>query len=397
MIYDYIIIGAGASGVLACINLIRNGKKVLLIEKTDRILKKILVTGNGRCNFTNINASPKNYYSQKSGFVDYLFTKYPPEKIIQFFNDLGLEAIEENFGKMYPRSFQASSVVDVLRFELEKLNAEILLNYDIKNISYGNLFHIDEYTSKNVIIAVGGNSYNSFNGYDIARKFGHRITKLTPILVQLKCDKQYIQGLEGIKQEVNLTAYNKGKIVRKEAGELLFTTYGISGSAVFNISPVIAKYGFDIEFKIDFLPEISEDKLIEMLFERRDKLSYLKISDFLVGFLHKKFSMFLLKKSGIDKLLGNVSDISDETIFILASNIKRYSVISFDTMGFKNSQVTAGGVDTNQINPKTYESKLVKNLYFCGEVLDVYGDCGGYNLQFAFASGLLVGERNDKD
>lgn len=298
---------------------------------------------------------------------------------------------------MYPRSFQASSVVDVLRFELEKLNADILLNYEINDIYKSNIFHIDKYMSKNLIIAVGGNSYNSFNGYDIARKFGHRITKLTPILVQLKCDKQYIQGLEGIKQEVNLTAYNKGEIVRKEAGELLFTTYGISGSAVFNISPVIAQYGFDIEFKIDFLPEISEDKLIEMLFERRDKLSYLQISDFLVGFLHKKFSMFLLKKSGIDKLVGNVSDISDETIYILASNIKRYSVIAFDTMGFKNSQVTAGGVDTNQIDTKTYESKLVKNLYFCGEVLDVYGDCGGYNLQFAFASGLLVGEGNDKD
>lgn len=300
---------------------------------------------------------------------------------------------------MYPRSFQASSVVDCLRNAIELYGLQIKTEYNIQKITKKEYFEVDEYKSKNLIIATGGNSYKELgsdgSGYEIAKKFGHSITELIPVLVQLKCDNKYIAGLEGIKQNVLLECRYNNKIIRQDYGEILFTLYGISGPTVFNQTPAIANYGFGVEFFVDFMPDISKSELYDNLIDRKNRLCHLQATDFLVGFLPKKLGMFLLKKSGIEKLNIPLYDIEDKYINNLVENIKKYRIIADDTMGFKNAQVTAGGVNTKEVDKYSYESKITKGLYFCGEILDVFGDCGGYNLQFAFASGLLLGETID--
>lgn len=402
MVFDYIIIGAGASGVTAAISLAEKNKKVLLIEHKDRILKKLLVTGNGRCNFTNINAKSSNYYSENSNLVNELFSKYTSEDIIKFFEKIGILSVVLENGKVYPKSLQASSVVDMLKIYLEHKNVEVKLDFKIdKIVKKDNLFHIKDFKSKKLVIATGGNSYKQLgsdgSGYELAKKFGHSITELRPVLVQLKTEKEYVKGLEGIKQEVVLTCKIKDKVLREDKGELLFTSYGVSGPVIFNQSVLTAKYGFSLDFYIDFLPEYNYKELFDILKERKEKLAYLELTDYLNAIVNKKLGMFLLKKSGIDKLNKSVNSIDDKILNELVKNLKEYKFKAYDTSGFAQAQVTAGGVNTKEINEKTLESKLVKNLYFCGEILDVYGDCGGYNLQFAFASGLLIGDSYDKN
>lgn len=400
MVFDYAIIGAGASGMLCAITATLKGKRVIVFEHKDRILKKVLTTGNGRCNFTNKNANPNNYTSNEKDFVDYLFEKYPVSKVVDFFSSMGILATELKNGKMYPNSLQASSIVDAIRNYASFLNIPIKLDTDVSDINIEKgIFNICNIKAKKLVIATGGYSYKELgsdgSGYEIAKRFGHNITELSPILVQLKADKKYIKGLEGIRLDVKISMHKNGKLLKEDTGELLFTPYGISGPTVFNLSYLIPKYSFDVDFYVDFMPYIGLENLKEILYNRRNNLSHLEISDFLTSVLPKKLGQFLLKQSGIEKLNDMVYMIDDKAIEKLSENIKRYNIKCYDTMGFKQAQVTAGGVDTREVDSKTFMSKKVNNLYFCGEILDVYGECGGYNLQFAFASGMLVGENDD--
>lgn len=400
MVFDYAIIGAGASGMLCAITATLKGKRVIVFEHKDRILKKVLATGNGRCNFTNINANPKNYTSNQKNFVDFLFEKYPASKVIDFFESIGVLAINLKNGRMYPNSRQASSIVDAIRNYADFLNIPVKLETDIKNVcKEKGLFDIEGIKAKKLVIATGGYSYKELgsdgSGYEIAKKFGHNITELNPVLVQLKADKKYIKGLEGIRLDVKISMNKNGNVIKEEEGELLFTPYGISGPTVFNLSYFIPEYSFDVDFYVDFIPDISLENLKKILYNRREQLNGLEISNFLNSVLPKKLGHFLLKESGIEKLNELIYKIDDKTIDIILNKIKKYNIRCYDTMGFKQAQVTAGGVDTKEVDSRTFMSKKVNNLYFCGEVLDVYGECGGYNLQFAFASGMSVGENDD--
>lgn len=400
MVFDCVIVGGGASGMLCAISATLRGKKVIILEHKDRVLKKVLVTGNGRCNFTNKNATAKNYTSSKENFVNYLFEKYPASKVIDFFEDMGVLATAGKNGKMYPMSLQASSIVDAIRNYANFLNIAIKLETEVNKIEkVKDYFLINGIQTKNIVIASGGYSFKELgsdgSGYELAKSLGHSITELTPILVQLRTDKEYIKGLEGIRLDVKLSAYYKNDMIREEVGELLFTPYGISGPTVFNMSYLIPKYSYDILFKVDFIPDIEKEKLKSILYNRRDKFGYLEATEFFNTILPKKLGQFLLKKVGIEKLNISISTIDDKILEKLVEIIKGYEIKCYDTMGFKQAQVTAGGVDTRQVDEKTFMSKLVKNVYFCGEVLDVYGECGGYNLQYAFASGMLVGESVD--
>lgn len=399
------VIGGGASGLMAAITAKKSGKEVIILERKDRILKKVLITGNGRCNITNVNANISNYFGKNISSVENILNRFTPQDTMDFFNELGIVCNEENRGKVYPLSGQASSVVDALRFEAEKLGIKIETEFYVRKIEKdGFKFRIYSEDRKKieagrVILAAGGQSYpelgSNGSGFELAKELGHSVTKLSPSIVQLKTEKNQVKGLQGIKTDVAVTAYGDNKKICTYDGELLFTDYGISGNVVFNISFVMPLYK-NVEFEIDFMEKFDYNELYEMLKERKRILSHLTMENYFNGMINKKLGQFLSKVSGIEKLSKPVKDLNDSDIRKLCTVLKKYRVKILETTGFKNAQVTAGGVSLDEVNTETLESKIVKGLYFSGEVLDVYGECGGFNLQWAWASGYIAGENAAK-
>ena len=399
------VIGGGASGLMAAITAKKSGKEVVILERKDRILKKVLITGNGRCNITNVNANISNYFGKNIFSVENILNRFTPQDTMDFFNELGIVCNEENRGKVYPLSGQASSVVDALRFEAEKLGIKIETEFYVRKIEKdGFKFKIYSEDKKKieagrVILAAGGQSYpelgSNGSGFELAKELGHSVTKLSPSIVQLKTEKYQVKGLQGIKTDVAVTAYGDNKKICTYDGELLFTDYGISGNVVFNISFVMPLYK-NVEFEIDFMEKFDYNELYEMLKERKRILSHLTMENYFNGMINKKLGQFLSKVSGIEKLSKPVKDLNDSDIRKLCTVLKKYRVKILETTGFKNAQVTAGGVLLDEVNTETLESKIVKGLYFSGEVLDVYGECGGFNLQWAWASGYIAGENAAK-
>ena len=399
------VIGGGASGLMAAITAKKSGKEVIILERKDRILKKVLITGNGRCNITNVNANISNYFGKNISSVENILNRFTPQDTMDFFNELGIICNEENRGKVYPLSGQASSVVDALRFEAERLGIKIETEFYVRKIEKdGFKFRIYSEDRKKieagrVILAAGGQSYpelgSNGSGFELAKELGHSVTKLSPSIVQLKTEKHQVKGLQGIKTDVAVTAYGDNKKICTYDGELLFTDYGISGNVVFNISFVMPLYK-NVEFEIDFMEKFDYNELYEMLKERKKIMSHLTMENYFNGMINKKLGQFLSKVSGIEKLSKPVKDLNDSDIRKLCTVLKKYRVKILETTGFKNAQVTAGGVSLDEVNTETLESKIVKGLYFSGEVLDVYGECGGFNLQWAWASGYIAGENSAK-
>ena len=399
------VIGGGASGLMAAITAKKSGKEVVILERKDRILKKVLITGNGRCNITNVNANISNYFGKNISSVENILNRFTPQDTMDFFNGLGIVCNEENRGKVYPLSGQASSVVDALRFEAEKLGIKIETEFYVRKIEKdGFKFKIYSEDRKKieagrVILAAGGQSYSELgsngSGFELAKELGHSVTKLSPSIVQLKTEKNQVKGLQGIKTDVAVTAYGDNKKICTYDGELLFTDYGISGNVVFNISFVMPLYK-NVEFEIDFMEKFDYNELYEMLKERKKIMSHLTMENYFNGMINKKLGQFLSKVSGIEKLSKPVKDLNDNEIRKLCTSLKKYRINILETTGFKNAQVTAGGVSLDEVNTETLESKIVKGLYFSGEVLDVYGECGGFNLQWAWASGYIAGENAAK-
>ena len=395
------VIGGGASGMMAAITARKSGKEVIILERKDRILKKVLITGNGRCNITNVNANISNYFGKNISSVENILNSFNPQDTMDFFNGLGIICNEENRGKVYPLSGQASSVVDALRFEAERLGVRIETEFYVRKIEKeGFKFKIYSEDRKKieagrVIIAAGGQSYpelgSNGSGFELAKELGHSVTRLSPSIVQLKTEKNQVKGLQGIKTDAAVTAYGDNKKICTYDGELLFTDYGISGNVVFNISFVMPLYK-NVEFEIDFMEKFDYNELYEILKERKRILSHLTMENYFNGMINKKLGQFLSKVSGIEKLSKPVKDLNDSEIRKLCTVLKKYRVKILDTTGFKNAQITAGGVSLDEVNPETLESKIVKGLYFSGEVLDVYGECGGFNLQWAWASGYIAGK-----
>lgn len=395
------VIGGGASGMMAAITARKSGKEVVILERKDRILKKVLITGNGRCNITNVNADISNYFGKNISSVENILNSFNPQDTMDFFNGLGIICNEENRGKVYPLSGQASSVVDALRFEAERLGVRIETEFYVRKIEKdGFKFKIYSEDRKKieagrVILAAGGQSYpelgSNGSGFELAKELGHSVTRLSPSIVQLKSEKHQVKGLQGIKTDVAVTAYGDNKKICTYDGELLFTDYGISGNVVFNISFVMPLYK-NVEFEIDFMEKFDYNELYEILKERKKMMSHLTMENYFNGMINKKLGQFLSKVSGIEKLSKPVKDLNDSEIRKLCTVLKKYRIKILDTTGFKNAQVTAGGVSLDEVNSETLESRIVKGLYFSGEVLDVYGECGGFNLQWAWASGYIAGK-----
>ena len=401
MTTEIAVIGGGASGLIAAITARKAGKKVTILERKERILKKVLVTGNGRCNLTNARASISNYFGKNILLIENILNNFTPQNVMDFFYELGIICNEEERGKVYPLSGQASSVVDALRFEAEKLGIKIETEFYVRKIEKDGfkfkIFSEDKrkIEANRVILSTGGQSYpelgSNGSGFQLAKDFGHSITKLSPAIVQLKTEKYQVKGLQGIKADTSVTAYGDNKKICTYNGELLFTDYGISGNVVFNISFVMPLYK-NVEFEIDFMKKFDYNELYELLRKRKKIMAHLTMENYFNGMINKKLGQFLSKTSGIEKLSKPVKDLNDNEIRKLCTSLKKYRINILETTGFKNAQVTAGGISLDEVNTDTLESKIIKGLYFSGEVLDVYGECGGFNLQWAWASGYIAGK-----
>ena len=409
MFTDIAIIGGGASGLLCGCAIskryLKENKKVsvTIFEKQQRVGRKILSTGNGKCNLTNAYANSKNYHGSFARYVDNLFQGYSPSYIIEYFKKIGLLCTEDSNGRVYPLCKQASAVLDVLRFENERNGVELVCDTDVIEIKKSKgLFEIitanGSYQAKAVVIATGGKAAPKLGSdvkiYNTLKKSGHTCKPLSPALCAVPVKSDVIKSLKGVRCDGNVTLLCNGKAVKKESGEIQFTENALSGICVFNLSGYIN--GGDknnrYEINIDLLPDFSFTDVKKLLTGRISLYKNEVIENLFVGLFHKRIGLALLKQSGIKTLSDKCSTLSDKNINRLCENIKSWRFTALPCDSFDNAQVTSGGISGSEIDCNTLESKLVKNLYFCGEVIDIYGDCGGYNLQFAFASALAVGD-----
>ena len=406
MHHDLIIVGGGASGLIAAITAKDFGIDVAIVEGTDRIGKKILTTGNGRCNISNNCIKPPfiNYHSSNPNFQFTALDKFSLEDTKNFFLSLGLPIVALPTGKLYPQSLQASSVVDILKMAIEDRNIPLYTNCKIKDIHSGKKFKLsttnEEYklfTANKVILACGGKTApktgSDGSGYNIAKNLGHSITPLVPGIVQLKLDYHSLKALSGVKFDGYATLLVNNEPVRKEFGEILFTDYGISGPPILQLSGYASKALLNnkkVEIVVDMLPNEDISEVENFLEGHFAMFSYRPLIDSLIGVINKKLIPVVLKASGITNLHMPCYELEWHNKKAIINTLKSWKFICTDTNGFNQAQVTIGGINTKEVNPSTLESTLVKNLYFCGEILDVDGDCGGFNLQWAWSSGHFV-------
>lgn len=404
MHYDIIVVGAGASGIMTAITSKDRGLQVAILEGNNRIGKKILTTGNGRCNITNKYSDIKNYHSLNNSFPKNVLNKFAVNDTINFFKSIGLPLIELEEGKLFPLSLQASSVLDILRFALEERNIPVHLDTKINKVKYEKgIFKIftkeyEVYTCNKLVLSCGGSSAPSTgsdgSGYAIAKSLGHNIISPVPGLVQLKLDYSKLKALSGIKFQGSVNAYINNKFIHKEYGEILFTDYGISGPPILQISSLVSRdlqCKKQITLEIDMFPHITHESMKKFLDNHFGTFGYRSISQCLIGILNKKLIPILLKEAELNDIHKPCFDLSWKERENILNLIKSWKFNVCDTNSFGNSQVTCGGIDTMEVDSLSLESKKIKNLFFTGEILDVNGDCGGFNLQWAWSSGYTVG------
>ena len=391
------IIGGGAAGLICACSLAKNKKiDVTVFEKNERVGKKLLSTGNGRCNLTNLTATAKDYYGSGE-FVSPAFEKYPPKSNIAFFENLGLFTRADSEGRVYPMSNQASSVLDALRFECERLGVRFLCSCDIKNVKPRNNKYVlnNEYTFEKLVFACGGQAaVKDYSSFSLLSALGHTVTKTAPSLVRLVTDDKMTKQLKGIRAIVSMTLFSAYKKIMTERGELLFSDFSLSGIISMQLSSYIShlklrsKKGFRVS--VDFVPDISFEEFKDHLFSF-SKREGIKAENLLSGFMPKKIGICLLKKADISPEV-QINSITKKQLLLLAEFCKNCEFKITDIGSFSQAQVTVGGAKKGEFNPKTLESKKHKGVYCCGEMLDVDGKCGGYNLQWAFSSGRLCAQ-----
>ena len=388
-IYQVVLIGGGASNLFSACYLADNlpSGSFAVVEKLARVGKKLVATGNGQCNLTNTDMALSHYYSADKSFFEYALTKYNREDFEDFLRSLGIYLTGD--GKRYPVSYDANSVLDLIREKLTRKSVEIFTENTVTEIKKSKgLFTVvtdkQVLKAKSIIFGCGGKSQKQFGtdgtAYSLLTRLGHSVTDFSPALVQLKTDMATIKGLHGIKCDGIAKAIDKnGKLIKAQRGDILFTDYGVSGSAVFQVSGHLLKEkGSCLE--IEFLPDIDKQTLKNILSEKAKNAPYLNKENLLNGLINKQ----LAKKI--------IAFYPDEI-----TGIKHFKLTVTGSRGFDYSQVTKGGISVKEVNSTTMESKIVNGLYIVGEVLDVDGDSGGYNLQWAYSSGKCASNSVIKD
>ena len=395
-----VVIGGGAAGIMAALTAAEvPGRRVLLLERQQRIGRKLLATGNGRCNLTNTGASIDNYHGEQADFAAPALSKFTPQDALDFFHGLGLMTVEEYGGRVYPLSNSANSVVDVLRFALEKRGVEVRCACPVRAIARrdrGYTVVTDEgsLAADYLIVACGGAAGAKLggvmDGYELLKTLGHKRTALHPALVQLITPPEYPRALKGVRADGSLRLLSGSETLAQGDGELQFIDNGLSGPAAFDVSRAAATAGEGLTLSVNFFREYSAGQVLTLLKQRRDSYPQLESAQLFTGMLHNRLGKMLVKYAGLPQELplGKLSNTQLEQAVRSATDFR---LKLLGTEGFDHAQVTAGGIKTTGFNPETLESWFMPGLFVCGELLDVDGDCGGYNLQWAWSSGRLAG------
>ena len=377
--------------------------QVILLERQARLGRKLQATGNGRCNLSNTHASERGYHGEDAAFAKPALTAFSPADTLAWFSGLGLFTVTEPSGRVYPYSDQANSVVDVLRFALEKENITVRTGFEVTRIKHTDGGFTVQGGEESIfcdrlIVACGGLAGTklggSMSGYKLLARLGHRATKLRPALVQLRSAWSGAASLKGVRANCRAVICRDGVPFAESAGELQFTEYGLSGPVIFEISRDVCQGAGEWICRLDLLPHISEAALLAEL--RRRRSTQLPTDELLTGILHNRLGRVIARAVGV-KGGERICDLSDEQLCEVCRAVKDFSVELTEPMGMDSAQVTAGGIRTADVDPVTMESRLVPGLYICGEVLDIDGDCGGYNLQWAWSSGRCAGYHAGKE
>lgn len=392
------ILGGGASGLAAAIAASENeNARVILLERQGRVGRKLQATGNGRCNLTNLHALEGGYHGENAEFAAWALESFGPQAVLQWFRTLGLYTVAEQSGRVYPYSDQANSVVDVLRFGLDRPNITVKLGFEaekVRKTQEGFLVSSAEETVQcnRLIVACGGLAGTKLGGtmwgYKILRSLGHHCTRLRPALVQVKTSWGGVAGLKGVRCNCRVQILRNEEVFAESTGELQFTEFGLSGPVMFEVSRDVCQGAGEWTCKLDFLPELSEEMVKSELMRR--KSTNLPAGELFTGILHNRLGRVLSQEAGIRQTTP-ISELSHWELGQAAHLAKCFAVNLTEPLGMDAAQVTAGGIFTAEFNERTMESRLVPGLYACGEVLDIDGDCGGYNLQWAWSSGRLAG------
>ncbi|MBQ8571926.1 MAG: aminoacetone oxidase family FAD-binding enzyme [Ruminococcus sp.] len=397
--FDVAVIGGGAGGLFFTSQAANKHKnlKIAVIEKNQRVGKKLLVTGNGRCNLTNLYANESDYHGSFAPFIKNVLASCSTQRLLELFADMGLITRADDFGRVYPKSNQASSVLDVLRFNCDKDNVHFLCeNKAYKVVKENNFFKIttdkESITADKVIFSSGGAAAPKAGGdkygYELLKSLGHTIITPSPALCPINVKSEYIKSLKGIRVQGEISLISGNKTISTETGEIQFTENALSGICVFNLSQYVEK-DKDYTLRIKLMPETEFSEIIDILSNNQRVFGKLDAENIMTGIFHKRIAQALIKSARIsfDK---KVKDLTEREIKTLAKLINNFDFNISGLADFNNAQLTKGGVKGDEINPDTMESKKIKGLYIIGEAIDCNGDCGGYNLHFAFATGYIA-------
>ncbi len=408
---DIAVAGGGASGLLAAISAAERLKdgSLILLEKNDRVGKKLLATGNGRCNLSNRSAGEEGYNQSGQGLAREIIRRFSPEETMRYFSALGIECWEEDEGRRYPLSEQASSVLEMLRARAAVLGVKERCGFCVEEITGKSGGFVlksgrEALTARRVILASGGCAAPHLGGeaagLGICKKLGIPSTALFPSLVAVKTDPARTKPLKGLKSRAALTLLADGVPIQSERGEVLFTEYGLSGVCVFQLSRAASQWCATgkiatrsvkkAELSVDLLPGFSRLQSDELLRQRRDSLKALPMEAFFTGLFNKRVGQALLKETVQDPFKRQVADLSQQELAALQGRCRAWRFPITGVLGWNQAQVMAGGIPVTEVTEEL-ESRKIPGLYLCGELLDVDGRCGGYNLQWAWSSGRRAG------
>jgi predicted Rossmann fold flavoprotein len=397
------VIGGGAAGLMAAITAVRNGAQVTLFERQERVGKKILVTGNGRCNLTNMQCTPAGFVGADSQFVVPVLNRFPVAAALAFFHDLGLCTMEESAGRVFPVTGQASTVLDLLRFEVERIGVSVQVAADItmiipKNRSFTVRWRDGEVAVDRVVATPGGKAFPHLSGtgggIDLLTRLGHTVEPLFPALVPLKTDLPFNRGLKGVKVDAAVTLRIDDQAAAVDKGEVLFTDYGLSGPPIIQLSLAAnraAAANRAIAVRLDMFSTWSADDLACDIDKRNTARPDQPLDCALIGLIHKRLIVPVIKSSGIADPQQPIGKLTPEDRRRIVGILKGWTIPVTGSLSWNDAHVMAGGVSTAGFDPATLESRRIPGLWAAGEVLDVTGECGGHNLQWAWSSGYVAG------